>query len=77
MTHFPFRAWCRHCVEGRGREFGHVAQGTSGSREAPTVSFDYGFVGDRGEIKNQDAADAAEAKGEGYIKVLVVRDSRS
>ena len=23
VTHFPFRAWCRHCLEGRGREFGH------------------------------------------------------
>ena len=23
VTHYPYRAWCRHCVEGRGREFGH------------------------------------------------------
>ena len=23
VTHYPFRAWCRHCLEGRGREFGH------------------------------------------------------
>ena len=20
ITHFPFRAWCKHCLEGRGRE---------------------------------------------------------
>ena len=19
VTHYPFRAWCRHCLEGRGR----------------------------------------------------------
>ena len=23
VTHFPFRAWCRHCLESRGMEFGH------------------------------------------------------
>ena len=23
VTHCPYRSWCRHCVEGRGREFGH------------------------------------------------------
>ena len=23
VTHYPFRAWCKHCLEGRGREFGH------------------------------------------------------
>ena len=22
-THYPYRAWCKHCLEGRGREFGH------------------------------------------------------
>ena len=23
VTHYPFRAWCKHCLEGRGKEFGH------------------------------------------------------
>ena len=23
VTHFPFRAWCKHCLDGRGGEFGH------------------------------------------------------
>ena len=23
VTHFPYQSWCPHCVEGRGREFGH------------------------------------------------------
>ena len=26
VTHYPFRAWCPHCLEGRGREFGHGNQ---------------------------------------------------
>ena len=24
VTHYPFRVWCRHCLEGRGREFAHA-----------------------------------------------------
>ena len=28
VTHFPFRAWCRHCLESRGREFGHSHTGS-------------------------------------------------
>ena len=38
-THVEFRSWCRHCVEGRGREFAHATH-QNGPREAPTVSFD-------------------------------------
>ena len=26
VTHYPCRAWCPHCLEGRGREFGHGSQ---------------------------------------------------
>ena len=41
------------------------------------MSFDYAFVGDKVEIKDQDAAELADAKGDSYIKILVVRDRRS
>ena len=78
VTHCPYRVWCAHCNEGRGRETCHVSNGDAGLREAPTVSFDYAFVGDQSdEIKDQDEAEACEAGGGSYIKVLVVRDSRS
>ena len=23
LTHWPYRSWCKHCVEGRGIEMGH------------------------------------------------------
>ena len=39
VTHAPYRSWCRHCVEGRGREFAHATH-QHGPREAPTVSLD-------------------------------------
>ena len=75
VTHYPFRAWCKHCLEGRGREFGHEAhRGDKDSWTMPVIAFDYCFVSDRGEVKNQDEYIAA---GEGAAKVLVVRDSRS
>ena len=72
-THFPYRSWCRHCVEGRGREFGHGCQ-PQGESRTPVVSFDYAFLSDEGEIL--DAA-GFEAAGEGAVKILVIRDSRS
>ena len=75
VTHYLFRAWCRHCLEGRGREFGHSTK--SGDKEpgaAPVVSFDYAFVGDNGEIATQEEFESA---GEGAVKILVIRDSRS
>ena len=75
VTHYPFRAWCKHCLEGRGREFGHEAgRGDKDPRACPVVSFDYCFLSDVGEVLTQEAFEAA---GEGAAKVLVIRDSRS
>ena len=75
MTHSPFRAWCKHCLEGRGREFGHSnVQGVKDERSTPVVSFDYAFVSDLGEVTTQAEFDAAEG---GAAKILVVRDARS
>ena len=75
ISHYPFRAWCKHCLEGRGREFGHEAH--RGDKEAwmmPVISFDYCFVSDRGEVTNEEGFVAA---GESAAKVLVIRDSKS
>ena len=75
VTHYPFRAWCKHCLEGRGREFGHEAhRGDKDLRATPVVSFDYAFLGDEGDIVNQESFEAA---GEGAIKILIIRDSKS
>ena len=69
VTHCPYRAWCPHCNEGRGREFGHTSHDHEPS-DAPTVTFDYAFVGDKGEIKDPASEDL-----EGSIKILVVREA--
>ena len=75
ITHFPFRVWCRHCLEGRGREFAHEHhRGDKDVRSVPVVSFDYCFISDVGEIKT---AEEFEAASDGAVKILVARDSRS
>ena len=75
ISHFPFRVWCRHCVEGRGREFGHSnSQGEKDERSTPVVSFDYAFISDAGDVFTDEDFIAA---GEGAAKLLIVRDSRS
>ena len=54
VTHYPFRAWCKHCLEGRGSEFGHEhCRGAKDERSTPVVSFDDCFIGDHGEIKDE------------------------
>jgi hypothetical protein len=73
VTHYPYRSWCPHCVEGRGRELGHECpKAVPGA--VPIVSFDYAFIGDQREISDQEGFEAA---GEGAIKILVVRKSKS
>ena len=44
----PYRAWCRHCVAGRGRSGSHWQHGRS-DHAFPTIAFDYGYLGDREE----------------------------
>ena len=64
LTHVPHRTWCNHCVEGRGRKAGHSRQGNEG-RRVSTISVDYAFVADRGEITSQEQADVEE----GSVKI--------
>ena len=64
-----------HCLEGRGREFGHDnRRGDKDERCTPVVAFDYCFVSDVGEITTEAEFEAA---GDGAAKVLVARDSKS
>ena len=75
MTHFPFRAWCPHCLEGRGREFGHGNQtGAKDHNACPVVSFDCDFLSDQDEIVSQEGFEVA---GEGAAHILFVRNSKS
>ena len=58
VTHYPYQSWCPYCVDGRGREFGHHRV-VRESSSTPTVSFDYAFLSNNGDIETQEAPEAA------------------
>ena len=70
-----YRSWCRHCVEGRGREQGHVATDQS-ARKIAIVGFDYMFVGKRRTYEREEELEEDD-KADGVLKVIVVRCFKS
>ena len=45
-THLPYRAWCQHCVRGRGRCKPHYRKtGGHGDNAIPKITMDYFFLG--------------------------------
>ena len=71
VSHIPFRAWCSHCVRGRGKSYAHRRVVRSDdTEEIPVISIDYGFFGAPGELP-------ADAVGGHKMPVLVARDRRS
>ena len=71
VSHIPYRAWCSHCVRGRGKSFAHRrVNRQEDPEEVPVVSIDYGFFGAPGELP-------ADAVGGAQMPVLVVRDRKS
>ena len=71
VSHIPYRAWCSHCVRGRGKSFAHHrVDRPEDPEEVPVVSIDYGFFGAPGELP-------ADAVGGAQMPVLVVRDRKS
>ena len=70
IDHYPYRAWCRECVEGRGRERPHFRQ--HDKRRMPTVVFDYCFLSKQGVYSRSEwATMPPDAEG---AKILVVRE---
>ena len=78
--HWPFRSWCPHCVRGKAvtsphpRKYDEVTSDGLRETAVTTLSLDYCFVSDVGEITT---AVEFEAAGEGAAKILVLRDSNS
>ncbi len=55
IAHYPFRDWCRECIEGRalGERRGQADHGHSG-KLIPTVGIDYFFITKMGLKTRQD-----------------------
>ena len=74
IDHLPFRAWCRCCLEGAGREMAHWRVGDHGF--VPIIAFDYLFLGRNGVVTRSELTREDEESPE-LIKVLAVRDTKS
>ena len=66
VSHFPFRAWCEHCVRGKAKAMKHVK--VDHSEEVPVISVDYCFMNSKDDTV---ITDEAQSK---HLPVLVVRD---
>ena len=65
LHHMPYRAWCTHCVRGRGRRVHRPKSGERG--DVPTVAMDFCYL---------DARDNHEDDGESESKctpILVLK----
>ncbi len=49
MKHYPFREWCRHCMDGKGQNSQHRRDKEKDEEKlggVPRISFDYWFMGE-------------------------------
>ena len=76
LIHVPFRAWCRECVLGRGRDRYH--RRIIGEDDVARIAMDYMFLTEYGFFYSQsDAEEAMSKNGEqvrSCITVLVIKD---
>ena len=54
--HLPYRAWCKYCVRGRGRNMPHAKKkdGKDDMEEVPKVSMDYFFLSEADKKANKN-----------------------
>jgi hypothetical protein len=72
LTHLPYRDWCTHCVNGKGKEAQHRKLGND---RTPTVQLDYQFIT---QPKRQLAQDEQpDANNSHIVTVLVAVDTLS
>ena len=54
VCHVPHRAWCRHCVAGRGKADQHRTSEANG--QVPTLHTDYGFLGEKRDVEQIESS---------------------
>lgn len=70
VSHFPFRAWCEHCVRGKAKANPHTKVNHS-DEQVPVISCDYCFM------NSVDDTVITEETQKKHLPVLVVRDRLS
>ena len=73
VSHMPYRAWCPHCVAGRGKASAHFSKLHEPQR---IISCDYCFMGKGGEeeVKRSPERRLAPARVEEEAPVVVAGD---
>ena len=61
IAHIPYRAWCRHCVRGRGKNSAHERRAQECDNAVETVVMDYCFMGTAEDVDS-------------VLPILVARD---
>ena len=64
ITHWPFRSWCRECVEGRALGEKRQCHKPEGRRRIPIVGLDYFYVTSKGLLERHELEFPATAEGE-------------
>ena len=77
LTHYPYRSWCKHCVEGRGIEMRHRVGDDHSCRGVAIVAFDYMFMTENKVYTREELGGASDVDPGRVLKILVVRDLRS
>ena len=62
-NHVPYRSWCKHCVMGKKDNPHHRRIEKKEKDAIPTVSWDYGYFGDKGEEEDDDVEEELRKKG--------------
>jgi len=73
LTHTPYRAWCRYCVRGRGKNRAHKKSAIDKSEiEVPRVAIDYFYMGaeDEKASENPLIVMVDEGTGEKYARAI-------
>ena len=75
LTHMPFRAWCPHCVRGRGRNRPHLKKKEKDGEVAdhvPKIAMDYFFASeaDQKAALNPILVMVDEKTGEKYARMV-------
>ena len=79
VAHWPFRSWCPHCVRGRGQASLHKKSKKEEEGRLPTISLDYGFLGeeDRQSITTIAIVDSKSGAIHGFqVPHMGVADER-
>ena len=75
VCHVPYRSWCKHCVQGRGRRRPHSRIGSGRDEDLPHAAIDYTFVTQNGAKKPEDLTEEEEVDDSKAKTVLVMKDS--